>query len=31
MNYLFDTCVLSVFTCRQPEPRVIDLFDSIDE
>ena len=31
MNYLLDTCVLSEFTRRQPEPRVIDWLDSIDE
>jgi len=31
MNYLVDTCVLSEFTRRQPEPRVVDWLDSIDE
>ena len=31
MNYLLDTCVLSEFTRRQPEPRVIDWLDLIDE
>jgi predicted nucleic acid-binding protein len=31
MNYLLDTCVLSEFTRRQLEPRVIDWLDSIDE
>jgi len=31
MNYLLDTCVLSEFTRRQPEPRVIAWLDSIDE
>ena len=31
MNYLLDTCVLSEFTRRQPEPRVIEWLDSIDE
>ena len=31
MNYLLDTCVLSEFTRRQPEPRVVDWLDSIDE
>ena len=31
MNYLLDTCVLSEFTRRQPEPRVIDWLNSVDE
>ena len=31
MNYLLDTCVLSEFTRRQPEERVIQWMDSIDE
>lgn len=31
MNYLLDTCVLSEFTRRQPERRVIDWLNSIDE
>jgi predicted nucleic acid-binding protein len=31
MNYLLDTCVLSEFTRRQPEQKVIDWVDSIDE
>lgn len=31
MNYLLDTCVLSEFTRRQPEQRVIDWLDSVDE
>jgi predicted nucleic acid-binding protein len=31
MNYLLDTCVLSEFTRRQPEKRVADWLDSIDE
>ena len=31
MNYLLDTCVLSEFTRRQPEPRVIDWLGSIEE
>jgi predicted nucleic acid-binding protein len=31
MNYLLDTCVLSEFTRRQPNPRVIEWLDSIDE
>ncbi len=31
MNYLLDTCVLSEFTRRQPEPRVVDWLNSIDE
>jgi len=31
MNYLLDTCVLSDFTRRQPEPGVIEWLDSVDE
>lgn len=31
MNYLLDTCVLSEFTRRQPDPRVIAWLDSMDE
>jgi predicted nucleic acid-binding protein len=31
MNYLLDTCVLSEFTRRQPEQKVIRWMDSIDE
>ena len=31
MNYLLDTCVLSEFIRRQPDQRVIDWLDSIDE
>lgn len=31
MNYLLDTCVLSEFTRRQPDQRVIDWLDSIEE
>ena len=31
MNYLLDTCVLSEFTRRQPEPRVVAWLNSIDE
>ena len=31
MNYLLDTCVISEFTRRQPNQRVIDWIDSIDE
>ena len=31
MNYLLDTCVLSEFTRRKPERRVIDWLNSIEE
>ena len=31
MNYLLDTCVLSEFTRRQPDKRVIHWLDSIEE
>ena len=31
MNYLLDTCVLSEFIRRQPNPSVIDWIDSIEE
>jgi len=31
MNYLLDTCVLSEFTRHQPNERVIDWLNSIDE
>ena len=31
MNYLMDTCVLSEFTRRQPDVRVIDWLKSIEE
>lgn len=31
MNYLLDTCVISEFIKRQPEPRVITWLDQIDE
>jgi toxin FitB len=31
MNYLLDTCVLSEFTRRQPDVRVIDWLNSIEE
>jgi toxin FitB len=31
MNYLLDTCVLSEFTRRQPDQRVVNWLDSIEE
>jgi toxin FitB len=31
MSYLLDTCVLSEFTRRKPEAKVIQWIDSIDE
>ena len=31
MNYLLDTCVLSEFTRRQPDKRVIEWLNSIEE
>ena len=31
MNYLLDTCVLSEFTRRQPDQRVMDWLNAIDE
>lgn len=31
MNYLLDTCVLSEFTRRQPDQRVIDWLNSVEE
>lgn len=31
MNYLLDTCVLSEFTRRQPEDRVVRWLSSLDE
>jgi toxin FitB len=31
MNYLLDTCVLSEFTWRKPDEKVIRWVDSIDE
>ena len=31
MNYLLDTCILSEFTRRMPEEKVIRWVDSIDE
>lgn len=31
MNYLLDTCVLSEFTRRKPEAKVIQWIDNIDE
>ncbi len=31
MNYLLDTCVLSEFTRRKPEEKVIRWLDSMDE
>jgi toxin FitB len=31
MNYLLDTCVLSEFTRRQPDQRVINWLNSIEE
>jgi len=31
MNYLLDTCVLSEFTRRSPEPRVVEWLDAVDE
>jgi predicted nucleic acid-binding protein len=31
MNYLLDTCVLSEFTRRQPDQRVIDWLNSVSE
>jgi predicted nucleic acid-binding protein len=31
MNYLLDTCVLSEFTRRKPEQKVVHWVDSIDE
>jgi predicted nucleic acid-binding protein len=31
MNYLLDTCVLSEYTRRKPEPKVIQWIDSVDE
>jgi predicted nucleic acid-binding protein len=31
MNYLLDTCVISEFTRRQPDERIIRWLDSLDE
>jgi predicted nucleic acid-binding protein len=31
MNYLLDTCILSEFTHRQPDKKVIQWLDSIEE
>ncbi len=31
MNYLLDTCVLSEFARRKPEPKVIRWMESVDE
>jgi predicted nucleic acid-binding protein len=31
MNYLLDACVLSEFTRHQPDVRVIDWLNSIEE
>jgi tRNA(fMet)-specific endonuclease VapC len=31
MNYLLDTCVLSEFTRRKPDEKVVHWLDSIDE
>jgi predicted nucleic acid-binding protein len=31
MNYLLDTCVLSEFTRRQPEEKVVHWLEGIDE
>jgi predicted nucleic acid-binding protein len=31
MNYLLDTCVLSEFTQRKPDQRVVEWLDSLDE
>jgi tRNA(fMet)-specific endonuclease VapC len=31
MNFLLDTCVLSEFTRRQPDIKVIDWLDQVDE
>ncbi len=31
MSYLLDTCVISEFTRRQPDGRVIDWLDGVDE
>jgi predicted nucleic acid-binding protein len=31
LNYLLDTCVLSEFTRRQPDAKVIQWLDSVDE
>ena len=31
MNYLLDTCVLSEFTRRSPEPRVVEWVRSVEE
>ncbi len=31
MNFLLDTCVLSEFTRRQPDPKVIGWLDQVDE
>jgi tRNA(fMet)-specific endonuclease VapC len=31
MNYLLDTCVLSEFTRRKPDQRVVNWLDSIEE
>lgn len=31
MNYLLDTCVLSEFTRRKPDEKVIQWIDSVDE
>jgi len=31
MNYLLDTCVISEFTRRQPDERIIHWLDSLDE
>ena len=31
MNYLLDTCVLSEFTRRRPEEKVVNWMESVDE
>jgi len=31
MNYLLDTCVISEFTTKQPDQKVIEWIDSVDD
>jgi tRNA(fMet)-specific endonuclease VapC len=31
MNYLLDTCVISEFTSTQPEPKVIEWMDAVND
>ena len=31
MNYLLDTCVISEFTSKQPEPQVIEWMDAVND